>query len=144
MPSNAVAGVGTLFRRWNGSEWENIAEIISINGPNPSREFIDVTNLNSTAGYREFIGSFRDGGTVPLNMNFTRATYEIMKADFEDDDLQNYEIVLPDDENTTLEFEGFVTEIPLSITPDKQITVDVTIKVSGEPLLNSGTSSGLT
>ena len=74
MASNATAGVGTLFRRWSGTAWVNIAEVNSITGPSMSRETIDVTSLDSTGGYREFIASFKDPGTISLNMNFTRTT----------------------------------------------------------------------
>ena len=136
--SNAKAGVGTEFRRWSGSDWSAIAEINSITGPGMSRDTIDVTSLDSTGGYREFITGFRNPGTVSLSMNFTRDTFDTMKTDFENDTAQNYEIVLPDDENTTLEFEGLVTELPLSIPPDDKITSDVTIQISGEVTVNSG------
>lgn len=140
--SNAVAGVGTLFRRWNGtSAWEAIAEVNSITGPGMSRDVIDVTSLDSTDKYREFIAGFRDAGTVVLNMNFRRDEYDTMKDDFESDDLQNYEIVLPDAENTTLEFEGLVTEMPLTVPPDDKITVDVTVKISAKVEINSGSAS---
>jgi predicted secreted protein len=144
--SNAKAGVGTLFRRWNAttSKWVNISEINSITGPGMSRDTIDVTSLDSTGGYREFITGFRDAGTVALAMNFTRVTYALMKNDFESDTLQNYEIVLPDMENTTLEFQGLVTELPLTIPADDKMTADVTIQISGEVTINSGASSGLT
>ena len=37
---------------------------------------IDVTSLDSSGGYREFIASFRDAGEVTLNMNFTLASYD--------------------------------------------------------------------
>lgn len=141
MASNAVAGVGTQFRRWSGSAWVKIAEINSITGPGMTRDTIDVTSLDSTGGYREFITGFRDGGTVSLSMNFTRSTYDTMLADFESDSAQNYEIVLPDAENTSLEFEGLVTECPLSISPDDKITSDVVIKVSGQPTVDSGSGS---
>jgi predicted secreted protein len=144
MASTAVSGVGTLFRRWNGSEWENIAEINTVTGPGRSRDTIDVTSLQSTGGYREFIAGFRDAGTCALAMNFTRNTYELMNDDFEVDTLQNYEIVLPDAESTTIEFIGFVTELGLAIPTDDKITSDVTIKISGKPVINSGASSGLT
>lgn len=142
--SNAVAGVGTRFRRWSGSAWVDIAEINSISGPGMTRDTIDVTSLDSTGGYREYITGFRDAGTISLAMNFTRSTYELMKNDFEDNSLQNYEIVLPDTENTTLEFEGLVTELPLNIPTDDKITADVTIKISGQVVINSGASTGLT
>ena len=139
--SDAVAGVATLFRRWTAPEWVNTAEINTIAGPGMTRDVIDVTSLDSTDKYREFIAGFRDAGTVVLNMNFTRAEYDVMKSDFENDDLQNYEIVLPDAENTALEFEGLVTELPLTIPPDDKITMDVTIKLSGKVEVNSGSGS---
>lgn len=141
--SNAISGVGTRFRRWSGSAWADIAEINSINGPSMTRDTIDVTSLDSTDGYREFIAGFRDGGTVSLTMNFTRATYALMKTDFESDVAKNYEIVMIDPDNTTLEFVGLVTELPLTIPTDDKISVDVTIKVSGEVVINSGASSGI-
>ena len=141
--STAIAGVGTLFRRWTAGAWANIAEIISIGGPGMSRDTIDVTSLSSTGGYREFITGFRNAGTVTLEMNFTRSTYAQMKDDFEEDDLKNYEIVLPDIEDTTLEFEALVTELPLTIPAGDKVTVNVTLQISGEVTINSGASSGL-
>lgn len=136
----AISGVGTQFRRWNSvtGAWETIAQVKSISGPGMSRGTSDTTALDTTGGYKTFIAAFRDPGTVSLTMNFTRDTYEQMKDDFEDDDAQNYEIVLPDAETTTLEFEGLVTELPLSVPTDGVITADVTIKVSGAVTLDSG------
>jgi predicted secreted protein len=139
--SNAFSGVGTLFRRWSGTAWVNIAEVNSISGPSMTRETIDVTSLDSTGGYREFIAGFRDAGTLQLTMNFTRSTYDTMKDDFEDDSAQNYEIVLPDDENTTLEFAGLVTECPIEIPTDDKVTSTVTIKITGQVTVNSGSGS---
>ena len=143
MSSSAVAGVGTSFRRWNGANWVVIAEINSITGPSMSRDVIDVTSLDSTGGYREFIAGFRDPGTIVLSMNFVRSTYEIMKTDFESDTLQNYEIYLSDAEHTSFEFEGLVTELPLTIPADNKIMADVTIKISGQVTINSGSGSSV-
>jgi len=141
MRSTAVSGVGTLLRRWSGSAWVNISEINSISGPSKTRDTIDVTSLDSTDGYREFITGFRDAGTVQLNMNFTRASFDIMNDDFEDDDPQNYEIMLPDAENTSFEFEAFVTEVPLEIPTDDKITLSVTLKITGPVDTESGSGS---
>lgn len=140
MASNAVSGVGTKFLRWSSSlaTWVVQAEINSITGPTMTRDFIDVTSLDSTGGYREYIAGFRDAGTISLSMNFTRATYESFKTDYESADNQYYEIVLPDTEETTLEFMGLVTECPMTIPTDDKITADVTIKISGPVTINSG------
>ena len=143
MASKAIAGVGTKFKRWNGSAWVDIAEINSITGPSMSRDTIDVTSLDSTGGYREFITGFRNAGTVVLAMNFTRATYETMLNDFESNTIQNYQIVLPDAENTGLDFEGLVSELPLTIPADDKVTADVTIQVTGNVYISSGGSTGV-
>ena len=132
--SNAFAGVGTVFNR----EGSPIAEVNSITGPGMTRDFIDVTSLDSTGGYREFIAGFRDGGTVVLNMNFTIATWGLMKDDFENDAAVAYSIVLPDSNGTTISFNGLVTECPVTIPTDDKVTADVTIKVTGEVVVDSG------
>lgn len=140
MASNAIAGVGTKFYRYGaGSTGVAIAEINSITGPGMSRDTIDVTSLDSTGGYREFITGFRDGGTVTLAMNFTDGTYSTMLADFESNTACAYEIVLPNTQQTSVEFLGLVTELPLTIPTDDKITADVTIKISGKVYVNSGT-----
>jgi hypothetical protein len=71
-------------------------------------------------------------------MNFTRSDYDAMKADFESDTEVDYEMILPDDDVTTLEFSGLVTELPLNLDPGSQITCNITIKVTGQITVNSG------
>ncbi len=138
----AIAGVGTQFQRWNTStnEWDTIAQIKSISGPSKTRNFIDVTSLDSVGGYREFITGFRDAGQITLNMLYSRDGYELLNNDFENDTAQNYQIILPDAEKTSLSFEGLVTEMPLTIPTDDAITNDVTIKVTGTVSLESGSA----
>lgn len=141
MTINATAGKGTIFRRLVNSVYEDIADINSISGPSMSRETIDVTSLDSSGSYREFIGSLRDGGEVSLEMNFTRDTFDTLFADFGSDTLGDYEILLPDDENTSINFTALVTSLPLDIPLDDKITCSVTLKISGEVNLNSGSGS---
>ena len=140
MPSSAIAGVGTQFTRGDGASTEEftpISEVNSITGPGMTRETIDVTSLDSTGGYREFIGGFRDGGQVTLNMNFTFDNYVTLLTDFEDDDSHNYQIVLPDTNNTTLDFAAVVMDMPLSIPTDDKVTIDVTFKITGQVLVTT-------
>jgi predicted secreted protein len=140
MPSNAFAGVGTLFKRGDGASNETfatIAEVNSITGPNKTRDTIDVTSLDSTGAYREFIASFRDSGEVTLNMNFTMAGYSDMNDDFESASLVNYQIILPDTGATTFDFAGLVTAINNSVPTDDKVSMDVTIKISGQVTLTS-------
>jgi len=144
MPSNAISSLGVKFYRWDTSDWVAIAEVSSIDGPTKTRETIDVTALDSTGGYREFVPDLRDGGTVSLSMNFTNATYVIMNDDFEDNTKQNYCVWIPDAGYTTLEFEGLVTEIPFSASVGDKVSANATIKISGQVTLSSGDSTGPT
>ena len=141
MASSAISGVGTIVQKWDigTSDWTTIAEITNISGPGMTRDLIEVTSLDSTDGYREFISGFRDGGNVVLSMNYTRAGLDEFLADFESTVIQNYEIYLPD--GTSIEFEGYVQEFPLTIPTDSQITMETTIKISGPPTINSGQNS---
>lgn len=133
--TNAIAGVGASFEREDDTSsgvYNAIAEVTNISGPSMTRDTIDVTNLDSIGGYREFIAGFRDGGEMVLTMNFTVNGYEQLHIDFASDTAVNYQLVLPDAGNYTLGFAGLVTALPLTVPTDSQITMDVTIKITGE------------
>lgn len=133
MASNAFAGVGTVFKRGIVA----VAEISSISGPNISRGHIDVTNLDSTGGYREFISGFRDAGEVTLTMNFTFATWQDFKDDIDNDDAVAYSITLPNTEGTIISFDGLVTSLGMAIPFDDKVTSDVTIKIDSVLTISS-------
>ena len=130
--ANEFIGLGAKFNRWDGSAWTPIANITSITPPAPTKDTVDVTTMDDIDGYRRFIGGLRDGGDAGFSMNFTGGGYGILKSDFENDAIQDYQIVLPDTANTTFEFEGIVTGIPVDVPLDAQVTCEVTIKVSGK------------
>jgi hypothetical protein len=96
--------------------------------------------LDSEGGYREFIAGFRDAGTITLPMNFTHSTYEQMLDDFEEDTNKWYTIDMPNTEATRLQFSGLVTACPISIQTTSQVTSNVTIKISGKPVLSEESS----
>jgi len=138
--SDAISGVGAVVKQsdmTSSPTFNAIAEINAIDGPNKTRDTIDVTSLDSTGGYREFIASFRDAGSVNLEMNFTRDGYIAMNDAFETDTLIDYQIVLPDTGNTTLDFSGLVVDIGMAVPLDDKITAPVVIKISGEVSLTS-------
>jgi len=142
MASKAFSGVGTKFYKWDDSDWVAIAEITSIKGPGFKKEIIEVTSMDSTGGYKEFIAGFKEAGTISLTMNFTSDGYDALKADFEAYENQYYQVVLGNAMHTSFEFEGFVTELPLTIDAKNAVTLDVTIQVTGEVLKHTGEDSG--
>lgn len=143
LASEALIGIGTEFYRWDetSSSWKQLSEITDVSGPSKAREAVEVTHLNSPDKYKEFIKGLKEAGDVSLSMNFTRAQYDIMSTDFESENNQNYKIVIPDAERTTIEFEGMITELGLAIPVGDKITSDVTIKVSGKPTVSDSTAA---
>ena len=139
--TNALSSVGALLKKWTGAAWASVGEVTTITGPSMSRETIDVTSLASTGGYREFIAGFRNPGTLSFTMNFNRTDYATMKTDFESDTAQDYELILPDDDKTSLEFSALVTELPLSLDIGSQITCAVSFQITGQITVNSGSGS---
>lgn len=129
--SQAVAGMSTVFERYNGSEWQKVAEVYNIAGPGMTRETIEVTSYDSPDGYREKIPGLRDAGQLTFTMNFRKDNYTVIKEDFESEDRVQYRVTLPDSDETQMTFYGLVTELPLSVPEDDRITCDVTIEISG-------------
>jgi len=136
-----TAGLGATFNRGDGASpsesFTALAKVANITGPGLTRSFIDVTHLGSSSGYRDFITGFRDGGTYTLTLNFTHDEYLLLKADFDNDDSVNYQVVLADTDATTLDFAGFVTDLPMTVPFEDKITVDVTIKITGGVTVSS-------
>lgn len=138
--SEAIAGVGAQFKRSNMASsptFTAIAEVNDINGPNLSRGTYDTTSLDTAGGYRTFIGGFRDGGEVQLEMNFTVGGYDAMKDDFESSVPVDYKIIFPDDGQTELAFTGLVTALGVKIPTDDKVTASCTVKISGAVTLTS-------
>lgn len=138
--SIAVNSAGTILHRWSGTAWVKIAEVLSITNTK-TKDTIDVTSLDSTDGYKESIGGFKDGGSFNFDCNFTRVGYDLLNTDFEDDNSHNYEMVLSDPDYTSLEFGGTVMELGVAAGVGSQIKTSAVIKVSGKTTTNSGSGS---
>lgn len=132
MANDVLAGVGTLFKRWSGTEWQPMAEVRAIVGPSANKDTVDVTHLASLDGTREFISGFHNGGTVALRMGFSRATYEIMKEDFETNTIQYYSIQFPGSDEIFIDFTGLVTKLPVDIVSDDSVISNVEIQITGQ------------
>jgi hypothetical protein len=127
----AIIGVGTTLSRWNptSSEWELLSGIIDLGIIDAHKEVIPVVKLGVTGGVQSFIQGEIDYGTITLSINYTRDVLDTLIADFQEtSENQNYMIVLPDD--TSIEFEGFISDMPFTAQLDQQLVIDVSIKVT--------------
>jgi len=132
----ALRGVGTIFSIGDGATPEvftAVAGVQTINGPTGSAEQIDVSSLDSTGSYREFLAGFKDAGEVSFSIWLDPADRGGLDTLYESGATNNFRITFPDTGSTTLTFAGAVTGFQIGIPTEGAITADTVIKVSGQP-----------
>ena len=141
--SDATVGFGALLKRGDGAgskTFTTIAEVISISGPSFSRDVVDVTNMDSTSGWREFIGGLKSAGeiTFELNYNPAVATQDSSGGLLDDIDqtaARNFQLVFPNADTTQWAFSGWMTSFDINIPLDDKMTASCTIALTGVPTL---------
>lgn len=152
--SDAHIGFGALLQKGDGASPENFISIMgvkSITGPQIKRDTIDVTDMQSPSGWREFIGGLVDAGEITFDANFLPrdATQNQeangFMAEFDKsscDSRGNWRITLPECEGDAegyFEFAGIVSGQQIEMPLDDLMSFSGTIKVSGRPTLHIDT-----
>lgn len=137
--SEAMSSQGTYISTSNGDSPETfteLAEVTNIGGPNETSEEIDVTHLRSPGAYREFIQSFKDGGELPLTLNFipgsiSQGSIAGIRADYQANPqtVKRRQITYPD--GSTCVFSSFVKGIGTAAAVGEKLSLDVTLRISG-------------
>jgi len=129
----AFAGIGTKFQRLDSEAiptYQDIAGIYEMGGPSPTGNMIDGTTFDSTDGWKEFVRGLKDGGSASFSLLYNQTAAIAMLADFNDPVPHSYKILFPGALGSVL-FDGFVSELPITIPIDDKVTISVTIKVTG-------------
>jgi predicted secreted protein len=142
--SNAFWVYGSKLQLGDGQSptetFVDVAEVRDITPPSLSRDVIDVTNQQSTEGWREKIPGFRDGGEVTFECNWlpkdaTQDGTTGLLSTFNDELSHNWKIVLPDT-ISVVSFSGFVTGYEPDMPLEEQGQLSVTITVTGKVVIN--------
>ena len=113
-----------------------IGTVISITGPNQARDSIDISTMDSTDKWREFIPGMLDAGEVTFEVNYDAVSGSTA------DDLNT--LLTATAETVTITFaptgatsswscSGFITALGFATPFDEKITQPVTIKFTGAP-----------
>ena len=118
-----------------------VAHLSSISGISMSAETIDVTALDTTGGYREYLASFKDGGEVPVSgfFDFEDEGQQALYAAFNDETTDTYSIVFPAAIGAQWTFQGVISSFETSAEVGNAVSFSATIKVSGKPTLSATT-----
>ena len=114
-----------------------VGGLSSIGGVEVSSETTDVTALDNTTGYKEYLGGFKDGGEVPLEgfLDGEDKGQEAMYAAFESQDEKEFSIVFPEKIGKTWTFKGIVTKFATNAAVGDAVKFSASVKVSGKPTL---------
>jgi predicted secreted protein len=137
--TSAIWAYGSQLKLGDGAVSESftaIAEITELTPPNESRDDIEVSNMSSSNGTREFISGWRDGGEVTFKANWlpTNSTQDKttgLRATYNDNLNHNWQIVLPGSV-LTISFAGHLSTLESELPLDGAATLSGKIKVSGE------------
>ena len=151
MTTDADIGHGILLQRNDGDspdDWETLAEVRDVNGPNMTQDTPDASHMLSPGRFREFISGMKDGGEGSATLAYVPggATLASLVGDFNGKEAVEYRILFPDGTNSTptnlvydtaWRFDGIINNLSPAMPLDDSMTLDVTIKVTGKPTLES-------
>lgn len=101
------------------------ANIISVNGPSPTRQSIDQSHLGSS-GWKTFLASgLVDGGEMSMTIQYDPTVSIPISA------VAETVTIDPAGTGSTLSFTGFLTGATHSFELDALMQADITVKVSG-------------
>lgn len=128
-----TTGLRTKFyRSENGSTFTEIAQIASIQPPQPEREVAEVDELDPPGDVRKKLPGIIDAGEVVVTLNFDPENqgHLALEQDFRDGAPRQYRIKLPTNWGWT--FTGIVTSYqPQEITSGDVVQAQVTITLTG-------------
>jgi hypothetical protein len=135
--SDAVSTAGAHIGKSNGDSpetFQEISEVVTIGGPNPDSEEIDVTHLRSPARTREYIQSFLVPGEIPLTVNFIAndATHDEVTgliSEYNSGAIKNYQITYPDGGTDT--FAAYVKTRGMPMNVGEALRCTFTLRVTG-------------
>lgn len=148
MSTKAISAKGAMLKRGDGvvgtEAFTEIAEVTNIGGLNLKQDTQDVTSHQSAGGWREFIGTLKDGGEMTLELNYvpTDDTQDCtvgIGLDFKNGTKRNFQMLFPDDpveaNRTKWSFAAFVTSYSVTAPHDGSLKGSISLKVTGVPTL---------
>jgi len=122
-----------------------IAEIQTIQRSGSKSDLVDVTNMQSTGGYREFLATLRDAGDVSFSGNYipNDASQQALQTLFDGATLVACKIVLPPAGTYTVSlgtwtFNAYVQSNDYDLPHDKEGKISGKLKITGKPTFTAG------
>lgn len=115
-----------------------IAQVTNISGPSLGLDTVDVSSHDG-AGWEEHIGTILRSGTVTLELLYDPAlpSHTMLDVQMVSKLSDSFELRFPDAGFTAWLFDAFVTGLSPSAPVDGALTASVTLKPTGDMILDS-------
>lgn len=134
-----IPGSGVVLKRGDGATpteaFTKIAMVKGVRGPSISGSTADITSFDSPNGFREFIGTLRDGGTLSFSINYDPGdtTHVALMQDLIDGVTRNFKMEFNDAATSILDISGIVTGFEISAELEQVVQASCTVKITAEP-----------
>ena len=108
-----------------------VGNITSISGPDQSRDAIDISTMDSTNKWREYIPGMIDAGEVSVDLNFDGTTVSTLLQAQLTQTAQTILITFSDSDTATWSASGFITSLGHAIPFDDKVSQTVGMKFTG-------------
>ena len=119
-----------------GSVTGDVGDIISISGPNISIDSIDISSMDSSNKFGEFIPGMLDAGELTFEVNYDGSaggTANDLQTALTTEAAETWTITFPDTAGSNWVVSGFVSALGNAIPFDDKITQSLTITFTGLP-----------
>ena len=140
MSSNYILAKGSKLYRKNPSTllYEAVPQATVLNAPSITQDFDEITNHDSSGGFKEFAATLRDGGSLSFEVIWDVVNVAMHATIYDDAvaeplPVRSWKILLPNLLNGWT-FDAFLVSpnIPLDFT--KAIRASFTLRVTGQPI----------
>jgi len=131
MATAGTRGWGCLLKK-GGTTGTTVAEVVSIDGPGIDRGMVDLSNMDSASGWKEYAGGMIDPGQITCELNFLpgNTTHTALKADLTAT-ATSYALVFNDAATTAWTFNALVQSLSPSASAEDKLGATVTFQLTG-------------
>ena len=127
--------MGTKLQRLNpvSGAYDDIPNLGDITGPGQNVDVLDITTHSSPNSYEEKIPTVIRSGTIGATMGFdpSNAVHLALLGDLQAKSERTWHLVMTDPSNTTLSFNGYVTNLSYSFPVTGKNTQNFEVTISG-------------
>jgi predicted secreted protein len=135
--SEAQIGYGTrvyMQEEPDSTALTKLGEVTNVGFPDEQVSEVEVTHYESPDSTQEFIAGLKNGGSLPLSINWVpgSATDIMLRAAKADRQNRTWRIVTPpDDDAQQFTFPAFITGFQRTAPIDDRMTAEITLRVAG-------------